>query len=169
MSKCIGILTGGGDVPGLNPCIKAVVTSALEEEYKVLGITRGWRGLLQYDPDVPSTYDDNVYNLEIKDVRTVDRTGGTFLHTSRTNPSNIPLDQVPDFLKNSRWGKPVDEKGTMDYTSHIINNIERLGIDVVIPIGGDDTLSFAVRYSRFPKQWTMMFTERTIASAFLRQ
>ncbi|MEJ2738478.1 MAG: ATP-dependent 6-phosphofructokinase [Dehalococcoidia bacterium] len=145
MSKCIGILTGGGDVPGLNPCIKAVVTSALEEEYKVLGITRGWRGLLQYDPDVPSTYDDNVYNLEIKDVRTVDRTGGTFLHTSRTNPSNIPLDQVPDFLKNSRWGKPVDEKGTMDYTSHIINNIERLGIDVVIPIGGDDTLSFAVR------------------------
>jgi 6-phosphofructokinase len=145
MTKCIGILTGGGDVPGLNPCIKAVVMSALEEEYRVFGITRGWRGLLQYDPDVPSTYGDNVHNLEIKDVRTVDRTGGTFLHTSRTNPSNIPVDQVPDFLKNSKWGKPIDEKGTMDYTSHIINNIERLGIDVVVPIGGDDTLSFAVR------------------------
>ncbi|MFC2067177.1 6-phosphofructokinase [Chloroflexota bacterium] len=145
MTKSIGILTGGGDVPGLNPCIKAVVMSALEEEYRVFGITHGWGGLLQYDPDEPSTYGDNVRNLERKDVRTVDRTGGTFLHTSRTNPSNMPADQVPDFLKNSKWGKPIDEKGTMDYTSHIINNIERLGIDVVVPIGGDDTLSFAVR------------------------
>jgi ATP-dependent phosphofructokinase / diphosphate-dependent phosphofructokinase len=145
MTKSIGILTGGGDVPGLNPCIKAVVMSALEEEYRVFGITRGWGGLFQYNPDEPSTYGDNVRNLERKDVRTVDRTGGTFLHTSRTNPSNMPADQVPDFLKNSTWGKPIDEKGTMDYTSHIINNIERLGIDVVVPIGGDDTLSFAVR------------------------
>jgi ATP-dependent phosphofructokinase / diphosphate-dependent phosphofructokinase len=145
MTKSIGILTGGGDVPGLNPCIKAVVMSALEEEYRVFGITRGWGGLFQYNPDEPSTYGDNVSNLERKDVRTVDRTGGTFLHTSRTNPSNMPADQVPDFLKNSTWGKPIDEKGTMDYTSHIINNIERLGIDVVVPIGGDDTLSFAVR------------------------
>ena len=145
MNKTIGILTGGGDVPGLNPCIKAVVTSALEEGYRVFGITRGWAGLLQYDPDDPSTHGDNVRNLERKDVRTVDRTGGTFLHTSRTNPSNMPADQVPDFLKNSKWGRPIDEKGTMDYTSHIINNIERLGINVVVPIGGDDTLNFAVR------------------------
>jgi 6-phosphofructokinase len=148
MVKTIGILTGGGDVPGLNPCIKAVVTSALEEGYRVFGITRGWAGLLQYDPDDPSTHGDNVRNLESKDVRTVDRTGGTFLHTSRTNPSNMPAGQVPDFLKNSRWGKPIDEKGTMDYTSRIINNIERLGIDVVVPIGGDDTLNFAVRLHR---------------------
>ena len=88
MNKTIGILTGGGDVPGLNPCIKAVVTSALEEGYRVFGITRGWAGLLQYDPEEPSTYGNNVRNLEMKDVRTVDRTGGTFLHTSRTNPSN---------------------------------------------------------------------------------
>ncbi len=145
MTKTIGILTGGGDVPGLNPCIKAVVTSALEEGYRVFGITRGWAGLLQYDPDEPSTHGDNVRNLERKDVRTVDRTGGTFLHTSRTNPSNMHPEKVPDFLKNSKWGKPIDEKGTMDYTSHVINNIERLGIDVLVPIGGDDTLSFAVR------------------------
>ena len=102
MTKSIGILTGGGDVPGLNPCIKAVVTSALEEEYRVFGITRGWAGLLQYDPDEPSAYGDHVRNLERKDVRTVDRTGGTFLHTSRINPSNVPADQVPDFLKNFR-------------------------------------------------------------------
>ena len=145
MTKTIAILTGGGDVPGLNPCIKAVVTSALEEGYKVFGITRGWAGLLQYDPDEPATSGDNILSLKRKDVRTVDRTGGTFLHTSRTNPSNLHPEKVPEFLKNSRWGKPVDGKGTIDYTSHIINNIERLGIDVLVPIGGDDTLSFAVR------------------------
>jgi 6-phosphofructokinase len=144
MTKTIGILTGGGDVPGLNPCIKAVVTSALEEGYRVFGITRGWAGLLQYNPDETSTY-NNLRILDIKDVRTVDRTGGTFLHTSRINPSNMRLEKVPDFLKNSKWGVPNAEKGTMDYTSHIINNIERLGIDILVPIGGDDTLSFAVR------------------------
>jgi 6-phosphofructokinase len=145
MKKTIGILTGGGDVPGLNPCIKAVVTSSLEEGYKVFGITRGWAGLLQYNPDEPSTYDDNIRSLEIKDVRTVDRTGGTFLHTSRTNPSNMQSEKVPDFLKNSRRGKPNDANGTVDYTAHVIKNIERLGIDVLVPIGGDDTLNFAVR------------------------
>ena len=145
MSKTIGILTGGGDVPGLNPCIKAVVTSALEEGYNVLGISQGWAGLLRYNPDEPSTYDHCIRKLENKDVRTVDRTGGTFLHTSRMNPENIPEIQVPDFLKNSKWGKKVDDKGTMDYTDYVINNIENLGIDVVVPIGGDDTLSFTVR------------------------
>ncbi len=145
MTKTIGILTGGGDVPGLNPCIKAVVTSALGEGYKVLGITRGWAGLLRYNPGDTSSYENNLRNLEIKDVRTVDRTGGTFLHTSRTNPSNLQPEKVPGFLKDSRWGKPVDENGAMDYTAHVINNIERLGIDVLVPIGGDDTLSFAVR------------------------
>jgi ATP-dependent phosphofructokinase / diphosphate-dependent phosphofructokinase len=145
MSKIIGVLTGGGDVPGLNPCIKAVVTGALEEGYRVFGITRGWAGLLEYNPDDPSTHEINVRNLEMKDVRTVDRTGGTFLHTSRTNPSNINQDNLPGFLKNSKWVKTNEKKGTSDLTSHIINNIERLGIDVLVPIGGDDTLSFAVR------------------------
>jgi len=115
MKKTIGILTGGGDVPGLNPCIKAVVTSALEEGYRVFGITRGWAGLLQYDPNDPSTHVNNVRNLEMKDVRTVDRTGGTFLHTSRTNPSNMHPEKVPDFLKNTKWGTSNDEKGTLDY------------------------------------------------------
>ena len=145
MSKIIGVLTGGGDVPGLNPCIKAVVTGALEEGYRVFGITRGWAGLLEYNPDEPSTRDINVRNLEMKDVRTVDRTGGTFLHTSRTNPSNMDRENIPDFLKNSKWGRPVGGKGTVDLTSHIINNIDHLGIDVLVPIGGDDTLNFAVR------------------------
>ena len=145
MNKTIGILTGGGDVPGLNPCIKAVVTSALEEGYRVMGISRGWAGLLYYNLDEPSTYDYYVRNLVAKDVRTVDRTGGTFLHTSRTNPERIPANNVPACLKNSKWGRKVDDKGTMDYTDYVKNIIEHLGIDVVVPIGGDDTLSFGVR------------------------
>jgi len=148
MAKTIGILTGGGDVPGLNPCIKAVVTTALEEGYRVIGITRGWGGLLNYNSDQPATYDNYFRNLVSKDVRTVDRTGGTFLHTSRTNPENIGENQVPGFLKNSKWGKKTSKKGTMDYTGYVLHNIERLGIDVVVPIGGDDTLSFAVRLHR---------------------
>lgn len=147
MNKTIGILTGGGDVPGLNPCIKAVVTTALEEGYRVIGIGRGWAGLLYYNPDEPSTFDNNLRKLYAGDVRTVDRTGGTFLHTSRTNPENIKKNKAPDFLKQSGRGKPVNDE-TVDYTDHIINNIENLGIDVVVPIGGDDTLSFAVRLNR---------------------
>ncbi len=145
MSKTIGILTGGGDVPGLNPCIKAVVNSALEEGYRVLGINRGWAGLLEYNPDEPSTYEQYIRDLQNKDVRTVDRTGGTFLHTSRTNPENIPEGRVPGFLKNSSWGKKLDDDSTMDYTDYILKNIEHLGINYVVPIGGDDTLRFAVR------------------------
>lgn len=148
MKKTIGILTGGGDVPGLNPCIKAVVTSALEEGFRVIGIRRGWAGLLDYNPDEPSTRDYYIRNLISEDVRTVDRTGGTFLHTSRTNPENIHENQVPNFLKNSKWGKKTANKGNMDYTDYIIKNIEHLGIDVVVPIGGDDTLGFAVRLHR---------------------
>jgi 6-phosphofructokinase len=145
MAKTIGILTGGGDVPGLNPCIKAVVNAAIEEGYKVRGIGRGWAGLLQYNLNEPFTYEHHVRNLENKDVRTVDRTGGTFLHTSRTNPERVPANQVPGFLRNTGWGKQTDDTGTMDYTDYVINIIESLGMDVVVPIGGDDTLSFAVR------------------------
>lgn len=145
MRKTIGILTGGGDVPGLNPCIKAAVTSALEEGYRVIGISRGWGGIFNYNLDEPSTYDYYVRELSARDVRTVDRTGGTFLHTSRTNPERVPAGKVPDFLKDSRLGEKTNDKGTMDFTGHVIRNIQHLGIDVIIPIGGDDTLSFAVR------------------------
>jgi 6-phosphofructokinase 1 len=85
MSKTIGILTGGGDVPGLNPAIKSVVAGAMEMGYKVFGIRRGWAGLLHYDLNEPSTHDYYIKELTYNDVRTIDRTGGTFLHTSRTN------------------------------------------------------------------------------------
>jgi 6-phosphofructokinase len=147
MTRTIGILTGGGDVPGLNPCIKAVVTSALEEGYRVLGIRRGWMGLLQYNPADPATLHEYIRDLRNEDVRTVDRTGGTFLHTSRTNPQNVPAGQAPEFLKGTAWGAGMG-RGTLDYTDFIIDNIKKLGIDVVVPIGGDDTLSFAVRLHR---------------------
>ncbi len=105
MTKTIGILTGGGDVPGLNPCMKAVVLSALELGYRVIGIRKGWGGLLNYNLDEPSTHDYYIRHLQANDVRTIDRTGGTFLHTSRTNPSNVSPKNIPDFLKNSNYGK----------------------------------------------------------------
>jgi 6-phosphofructokinase len=145
MTKTIGILTGGGDVPGLNPCIKAVVTSAVDQGFKVIGIRRGWGGLLMYNLNEPATYGYYIRNLQKSDVRTVDRTGGTFLHTSRTNPQNVPTNKIPDFLKTSKWGNKIDDKGTMDYTDYVLKVIEHLNLDVIIPIGGDDTLSFGVR------------------------
>jgi 6-phosphofructokinase 1 len=143
--KTLGLLTGGGDVPGLNPAMKAVVLSALENGYRVIGIRRGWAGLLNYNLDEPSTHDYYVRELHSNDVRTIDRTGGTFLHTSRTNPQKVKPQNIPDFLKNSSMGKKVDEEGTMDYTDHVLQVINHLGLDVLIPIGGDDTLSYGVR------------------------
>lgn len=148
MSKTIGILTGGGDVPGLNPAIKSVAMSAFDNGYKMVGIRRGWAGLLQYNLDEPSTYDYYVKKLTRDDVRTVDRTGGTFLHTSRTNPQKVMSKDVPDFLKNSNYGKKLDDKGTMDYTDYVLKVLEHLGIDVLVSIGGDDTLSFSVRLNK---------------------
>lgn len=146
MSKTIGILTGGGDVPGLNPAIKSVVVGAMEMGYKVFGIRRGWAGLLHYDLNEPSTHEYYVKELTYNDVRTIDRTGGTFLHTSRTNPQKVKKSDVPGFLSKSKWGKPV--KGMDDYvdfTDYTLDVLGHLGIDTLVPIGGDDTLSFAVR------------------------
>jgi len=145
MAKTIGVLTGGGDVPGLNPAMKALVMSALEADYKVIGIRRGWAGLLNYNLDEPSTHDYYIRKLERDDVRTIDRTGGTFLHTSRTNPQNVKTQAVPDFLMNSSYGKPINAEGTMDYTDYVLKVLDHLGIDVLCPIGGDDTLSYGVR------------------------
>lgn len=145
MTKTIGILTGGGDVPGLNPAMKAVVLSALEAGYRVLGIRKGWGGLLNYNLDDPATHDYYIRELSRWDVRTIDRTGGTFLHTSRTNPQNVKPDAVPDFLKNSSLGVQVKDDGTMDYTEHVLKVLNHLNIDTLVPIGGDDTLSYGAR------------------------
>jgi 6-phosphofructokinase len=145
MTKTIGILTGGGDVPGLNPCMKSVVLNALDSGYKVMGIRRGWAGLLNYNLDEPATHEYYVHSLDREDVRKIDRSGGTFLHTSRTNPQKVKPDKVPDFLKTSSMGKKVDKEGTMDYTDHVKKVIEAIGIDTLVTIGGDDTLSYSVR------------------------
>jgi 6-phosphofructokinase 1 len=136
----IGILTGGGDVPGLNPCIKAVVTRVLAGGHEIVGIRRGWAGLLESNPDDEQSLTANMINLDFHRVRTVDRTGGTFLHTSRTNPSKVRPENTPDFLEDQIVGE-----GTQDFTEHVLKVIEKAGIDVLIPIGGDDTLSYALR------------------------
>ncbi len=136
----IGILTGGGDVPGLNACIKAVVNRVADEGHKVVGIRRGWGGLAETNPDDQTTIDANLIPLDPNTVRTVDRTGGTFLHTSRTNPAKVKTGSVPSFLADRFTGD-----GPHDITSHVMSVLDAQGIDVLIPIGGDDTLSFGLR------------------------
>ncbi|HUU39914.1 MAG TPA: 6-phosphofructokinase [Desulfatiglandales bacterium] len=140
----IAILTGGGDVPGLNPCIKTLVYRADSEGIKVIGIKRGWAGLLEYNLDDPSGCDRCIQELTPPHVRTIDRTGGTYLHTSRTNPSAAREKEVPDFLKK-QFKKTEKVK---DFTSHVLKNLEYLKIEAIIPIGGDDTLGFAERLQR---------------------
>jgi len=144
----IAILTGGGDVPGLNPCIKTLVYRAASEGIKVMGIRRGWAGILEYNPDDPSTNDRSIQELIPPGVRTIDRSGGTYLHTSRTNPSAARKNEAPDFLKKQFEGK----EDVKDFTSHVLKNLEYLKVGAIIPIGGDDTLSFAERLhrERFP-------------------
>ena len=144
----IGLLTGGGDVPGLNPCMKAVVYSSLEIGYSVVGFRRGWEGLLGYNPDDPESHSKYIWNLKKEDVRTIDRTGGTFLHSSRTNPQRVTQKRIPDFLRNSSFGKVINDQGTMDYTDHVLRVIDHLGVDVLVTIGGDDTLSYAARLNQ---------------------
>ena len=136
----IGVLTGGGDVPGLNPCIKTLVYGAIDRGHEVVGIRRGWAGLLDYDLDSTRSQDDNVMPLDKNHVRTIDRTGGTFLHTSRTNPGRVKPNAVPEFLSGRGKGGP---EGPLDFTDHVLEVVERLGIDWLVPIGGDDTLSFS--------------------------
>ncbi|WP_029913252.1 6-phosphofructokinase [Pelobacter seleniigenes] len=135
----IGILTGGGDVPGLNPAIRAITVRALREGFKVIGIRRGWAGLVDMIPD-PQADNSNNYRVLSEDlVNRAGRTGGTFLHTSRTRPSHLPLSNLPSHLRD----KYQDDIN--DVTADVLKNIEFLGIDTLIPIGGDDTLSYGLR------------------------
>ena len=138
--RTIGILTGGGDVPGLNPCIREVVYRGVEEGLNVVGIRRGWAGLLEFNPDDPESKEKNIVELDRARVRTIDRSGGTHLHTSRTNPGKVKYENVPEFLIEQ-----AKEDELNDFTPHVLNNLEHLGIDVLIPIGGDDTLSYGER------------------------
>jgi 6-phosphofructokinase len=136
----VGVLTGGGDVPGLNACIKAATLRAVDEGHEVVGIRRGWAGLLESDPDDPASIESNTTPLDPVAVRTIDRTGGTVLHTSRTNPAKVRPSEEPEFLKAGR-----EDDEPRDHTGHVLKVLGALGIDALIPIGGDDTLSFALR------------------------
>jgi 6-phosphofructokinase 1 len=140
----IGILTGGGDVPGLNPCIKAVVYRAVDEGTEVVGFRRGWGGLLNHDFNRTDNEGINFIPLNKLNTRTIDRSGGTFLHTSRTNPGKIRGSEIPAFLKKPEHEK-LGKDERVDLTAHVLKVIEHLKIDVLITIGGDDTQSYAVR------------------------
>jgi ATP-dependent phosphofructokinase / diphosphate-dependent phosphofructokinase len=145
----IGILTGGGDVPGLNPCIKAVVNRAVDAGHDVVGLRRGWGGLLLINRDDPETIEKYTMKLDKNAVRTIDRTGGTMLHSSRTNPGKVKPKDVPDFLKDPEHPEAeAADTNLRDFTPHVLKNLEHLKIDRLIPIGGDDTLSYGERLHR---------------------
>src|SRR5258706_4325007 len=139
MSKgTIGILTGGGDVPGLNPAIRAITIRAIRDGYKVIGIRHGWGGLVDYSREKGADNSEQILPLTEAIVNRARRTGGTFLHTSRVRPSHLPKERVPTHLTG------YSDK-TNDITKDIIKNLEHIGVDVLIPIGGDDTLSYGKR------------------------
>ncbi len=147
-SKRIGILTGGGDVPGLNHVIKGVVYRATELGHEVIGLRRGWEGLTHLNTDDPASRERYILPLDRNNTRTVDRTGGTFLHTSRTNPAKMK--QLPEFLSPDDFPKSEQTKGGVtttvwDLTRHVMKNLDALKLDYLIAVGGDDTLSYASR------------------------
>jgi 6-phosphofructokinase len=135
----IAILTGGGDVPGLNPAIRAVTFRALREGYQVLGIRRGWAGLVEIVRDQEADNSQHVQLLTEDSVNRAARTGGTFIHTSRTRPSKLPAAAVPEHLRD-KYAQQIN-----DITPELLKNLDFLNIDFLIPIGGDDTLSYAQR------------------------
>jgi 6-phosphofructokinase 1 len=135
----IAILTGGGDVPGLNPAIRAITIRAIQEGYQVIGIRRGWAGTIEMVPDKGFDNSENYRILTEEMVNQMGRTGGTFLHTSRVRPSHVTKENVPGHLRE-KYNKEVN-----DLTPEVLNNLDFLGVDYLIPIGGDDTLSYGVR------------------------
>ena len=142
-NKTIGILTGGGDVPGLNAVVKSVVYGALAKHgYDVIGIRRGWAGLVY--PNLESGFDDDYFiRLDRDNTRTIDRSGGTFLHTSRTKPSRMTADQLPEHVQKKLGACKEVEPGVFDVAPVVIENLQRLGVGHLLTIGGDDTLSYS--------------------------
>ncbi|MGD9547148.1 MAG: 6-phosphofructokinase [Candidatus Krumholzibacteriia bacterium] len=141
--KRIAILTGGGDVPGLNSAMKQVIQRAEKEGIEVYGFKRGWAGLAHYEHDKGLEGNTEwIRPLTFADVRTIDRYGGTFLHTSRTNPGKVREKDMPEHLKKDGITYPAD------ITDTVVANLESLEIDALIPIGGDDTLSYAARLNQ---------------------
>jgi len=143
MAKRIGILTGGGDVPGLNSVIKEVVYRGTESHYEIVGIRRGWEGLTNVNLADEKSRAQYIRPLDRANTRTIDRYGGTVLHSSRTNPSRMK--KLPDFVAADAFPK---SGSTWDMTNQVLSNLDKLGIDHLIVIGGDDTLAFASRLDK---------------------
>ena len=152
----IAVLTGGGDVPGLNPCIKAIAGSALDLGWTAVGFRRGWAGPLNIDPDNTESRAEYTVELTRTAIRDIDRQGGTILHTSRTNPGKVAAKELPPSL--SGRAKGGDER--IDCTDKVIDNLKALGIDALVAIGGDDTLSYAARL--YQEGFTVMACPKTM-------
>jgi 6-phosphofructokinase 1 len=150
--KLIGILTGGGDVPGLNSVIKSVVYRGAEHDHQVIGIRRGWEGLTHLNLDDPESKARYILPLNRDNTRTIDRSGGTFLHSSRTNPSR--MGRLPKHLEGKDFPVAQTTKNgvvttTYDVSKQVLKNLEALGFDYLLAIGGDDTLSYAAKLHQF--------------------
>ncbi len=150
-ARRVGILTGGGDVPGLNSVIKSVVYRGTEIGCEVIGIRRGWEGLTHVDLSDPASKARYIQPLNRENTRTIDRTGGTYLHSSRTNPTKMP--KLPPALASQQFASKKSTKNgvtstVFDVTPAVLKNIEKLGLDYLVAIGGDDTLSYAAELDR---------------------
>jgi 6-phosphofructokinase len=141
MTKRVAILTGGGDVPGLNMCLKSLTYRLIDLGYEPIGIRKGWEGLINYNPDDPSTYSQHFIELTKSIVRAIDRTPGSILHSSRLDPRRIPAEALPQYLRTGA-------KGDQDLTAHIQNAVQRLGYKALIVLGDDDMLQFAAHLSQ---------------------
>jgi 6-phosphofructokinase len=139
-NKRVGILTGGGDVPGLNMCLKSLIYRTIDLGFEPIGVRKGWEGLIHYNPDNPSTYSDHFIELTKNMVRPIDRTPGSFLHSSRLDPRMVTGNAIPDFLRERK-------KETQDLSKHIKDVVKRLGYRALIVIGDDDTLNFSAHLS----------------------
>lgn len=141
MTKRVAILTGGGDVPGLNMCIKSLVYRVIDLGFEPIGVRKGWEGLIHYNPSDPSSYSDSFIELTKNMVRPIDRTHGSFLHSSRLDPRTVPNKMVPEFLRSS-------QRDRQDLTDHVKEVIQRLGYRAVIVVGDDDMLHYAAYLSQ---------------------
>lgn len=141
MSKRVGILVGGGDVPGLNMCLKSLVYRVIDSGFEPIGVRKGWEGLINYTPHDPTTYGDHFIELTKNIVRPIDRTPGSFLHASRLNPLETPARLLPDFLR-------AGDGQTQDVTGHIKDVFERLDFAALIVLGDDDMLHYAAHLSK---------------------
>jgi 6-phosphofructokinase 1 len=141
IGKRVGILVGGGDVPGLNLCLKSLIYRVIDEGFEPIGIRKGWEGLVKYNYHDPTTYGDNFIELGKNMVRAIDRSPGSFLHASRINPLQTPRKMIPEFLRNAH-------SKTQDLTDHIKEVVERLGFRALLIIGDDDMLRYAAHLSR---------------------